>query len=132
MSIADLRREYGRHGLSEDEVAPDPVTQLAAWLEQAIAAGVADATAMVLATATPDGRPSARVVLAKGLDARGLAFFTNYNSRKGRELAANPQAAATFFWPDLERQVRVEGTVDTVTASESDDYFRQRPLDSQL
>jgi len=132
MSIADLRREYGRHGLSEAEVASDPVTQLQTWLEQAIAAGVADANAMVLATATVDGRPSARVVLLKGLEPRGLTFFTNYQSRKGRELAANPHAAATFFWPDLERQVRVEGTVNTVTASESDDYFRLRPLDSQL
>lgn len=132
MSIADLRREYGRHGLSEDEVAADPVSQLRTWLEQAVAAGVPDANAMVLATASRNGLPAARVVLLKGLDVRGLAFFSNYRSRKGRELAENPHAAATFFWPELERQVRVEGPVDTVTATESDDYFRQRPLDSQI
>jgi pyridoxamine 5'-phosphate oxidase len=132
MSIADLRREYGRHGLSEDEVAADPVTQLRTWLEQAVAAGLPDANAMVLATSTPDGRPSVRVVLLKGLDTGGLAFFTNYRSRKGRELAQNPHAAATFFWSELERQVRVEGNVETVTATESDDYFRRRQLESQI
>ncbi|HEY1378321.1 MAG TPA: pyridoxamine 5'-phosphate oxidase [Gemmataceae bacterium] len=132
MSIADLRREYGRHGLNEADVAADPVTQLRAWLDHAVAAGVPDATAMVLATATPDGRPSARVVLLKGLDALGLTFFTNYHSRKARELAANPRAAVTLFWPDLERQIRAEGPVAEVTAEESDAYFRTRPADSQL
>jgi pyridoxamine 5'-phosphate oxidase len=132
MSIADLRREYERHGLSEAEVAADPITQLRAWLDQAIAAGASDPTAMMLATATADGSPSARVVLLKGLDDRGLAFFTNYQSRKGRELASNPRAAATFYWPDLERQVRVEGTVGLVSAAESETYFRSRPLDARL
>jgi pyridoxamine 5'-phosphate oxidase len=132
MSIADLRREYERHGLNEADAAGDPVAQLRIWLDQAVAAGVPDATAMVLATATPDGRPSARVVLLKGLDARGLAFFTNYHSRKGRELTANPRAAVTLFWPDLERQVRVEGDVELLSAADSDDYFRARPIDSQL
>jgi pyridoxamine 5'-phosphate oxidase len=91
-----------------------------------------DATAMVLATATPDGAPSARVVLLKGLDERGLVFFTNYRSRKGNELAANPRAAATFFWPEIERQIRVEGGVEAITPAESDEYFRSRPVDSQL
>src|SRR5437899_2201867 len=103
MSIADLRRDYVRLGLNEADAAPAPVVQLRLWLDQALAAGVADATAMVLATATPEGRPSARVVLLKGLDEHGLTFFTNYLSRKGRQLAANPHAAATFFWPEIER-----------------------------
>jgi pyridoxamine 5'-phosphate oxidase len=132
MSIADLRREYEQRGLSEADLAAHPVTQLQSWLDEAVAAGIPEATAMVLATATPDGVPSARVVLLKVLDARGLTFFTNSLSRKGRELAANPQAALTFFWPELERQVRVEGTVGPVARSESDEYFRSRPRESQL
>ncbi len=132
MSIADVRREYERRGLNEADAASDPITQLRGWLDQALAAGVFDATAMVLATATPDGRPSARVVLLKGLDNRGLTFFTNYDSRKGRELSVNPRAAATFFWPEIERQVRVEGSVEVITAAASDEYFRSRPLESQL
>jgi pyridoxamine 5'-phosphate oxidase len=132
MSIADLRREYTLRGLNEADMAPDPIAQLQIWFDQALAAGVPEPNAMVLATAAPDGRPSARVVLLKGVDARGFAFFTNYHSRKGRELSANPVAALTFFWPELERQVRVEGAVAAVTADESDDYFRTRPPDSQL
>jgi pyridoxamine 5'-phosphate oxidase len=132
VGIADLRREHGRHELSETDAAADPITQLRTWLDEAIAAEVSDANAMVLATATPDGEPSARVVLLKGLDERGLAFFTNYRSRKGRELAANPRAAVTIFWPELERQVRAEGAVELTSAAESDGYFRSRPLDSQL
>jgi pyridoxamine 5'-phosphate oxidase len=132
MLIADLRREYVRAGLHETDLAPDPITQLRVWLDAAITVGVPDANAMVLATATPDGVPSARVVLLKGLDERGLAFFTNYQSRKGRELAANPRAAVTFFWPELERQVRAEGSVEQVTPAESDEYFRSRPVDSRL
>jgi pyridoxamine 5'-phosphate oxidase len=132
MSIADLRREYALHGLSEADAARDPIAQLHAWLDQAAATGASDATAMVLATATADGLPSARVVLLKGLDERGLTFFTNYLSRKGREMAANPRAAATFFWPEIERQVRVEGGVEAITPAESDEYFRSRPVNSQL
>jgi pyridoxamine 5'-phosphate oxidase len=132
MSFADLRRDYGRRGLSEAEMASDPVAQLRHWLDEAIAAGVPDVNAMVLATATPEGRPSARVVLLKGLDSRGLAFYSNYLSRKGRELAANPWAAVTFFWPELERQVRAEGAVELVKAAESDHYFASRPPESQL
>jgi pyridoxamine 5'-phosphate oxidase len=132
MSLADLRREYVSQGLSEAEADPDPIRQFRRWFDQAAAAGVPDANAMVLATATPDGRPSARVVLLKGLDERGFTFFTNYQSRKGRELALNPRAAVTFFWPELERQVRAEGTVAPVAPEESDAYFASRPLDSQL
>jgi pyridoxamine 5'-phosphate oxidase len=132
MSIADLRRDYERRGLSEAEVAANPVAQLHTWLGDAVAAGVLDATAMVLATSTPDGRPSARVVLLKALNESGLTFFTNSMSRKGQELAANPRAALTFFWPDLERQVRAEGVVEMIPTTESDEYFRSRPLDAQL
>jgi pyridoxamine 5'-phosphate oxidase len=132
MSLADLRREYALHGLSEAEVDPDPIAQFRAWFDRATAAGVAEPNAMVLATATPDGRPSARVVLLKGVDERGFAFFTNYTSRKGQELAANPYAALTFFWTEIERQVRVEGAVVAVTPAESNMYFQSRPRDSQL
>jgi pyridoxamine 5'-phosphate oxidase len=132
MSFAGLRRDYLRNGLKEADLAAEPTTQLRKWLDEAVAAGIPDATAMVLATATPDGRPSARVVLVKAIDTSGLTFFTNYLSRKGRELSANPWAAVTFFWPELERQVRAEGTVRIIPASESDEYFRSRPVDSQL
>jgi pyridoxamine 5'-phosphate oxidase len=132
MSIADVRREYVRHGLSEADAASDPFTQFRIWLDEALTVGVADATAMVLATATADGEPSARVVLLKGLDERGLTFFTNYLGRKGRQLSANPRAAMTFFWPEVERQIRAEGTVAVISPAESDDYFRSRPRDSQL
>jgi pyridoxamine 5'-phosphate oxidase len=131
-ALADLRREYTRHGLIEADADPDPLRQFRLWLDQALAAGVHEPTAMVLATATPDGRPSARVVLLKGLDEHGFTFFTNYSSRKGQELTVNPRAALTFFWPQLERQVRVEGAVAAVTSAESDDYHRSRPRDSQL
>ena len=127
-----MRREYTRRGLTEADADADPLLQFRAWFDQARAAGALDADAMVLATATPDGRPSARVVLLKGLDERGFAFFTNYHSRKGRELAANPRAALNFYWPELERQVRAEGAVETMTPAESDAYFRIRPRDSQL
>src|SRR5436853_346187 len=132
VSIADLRREYESAGLSEANLAADPITQLKRWLDDAIAAGVTDPTAMVVATATAEGVPSARVVLLKGLDDRGLVFFTNYHSRKARDLAGNPRIAATFYWPDLDRQVRVEGAVSLVDPAESDRYFRLRPGESQL
>jgi pyridoxamine 5'-phosphate oxidase len=119
--------------LSEADVDPDPVAQFRAWFAEAQAAGgVADPTAMTLATATADGRPSARVVLLKGIGPEGFVFFTNYDSRKGREVAANPRAALVFFWPQLERQVRVEGTVEKVSEAESDEYFRGRPLGARL
>jgi pyridoxamine 5'-phosphate oxidase len=132
MSLADLRREYALCGLNEAEVDPDPIAQFRAWFDGATAAGVAEPNAMVLATATPDGRPSARVVLLKGVDERGFAFFTNNRSRKGRELASNPYAALAFFWTEIERQVRVEGAVVAVAPPESDLYFQSRPRDSQL
>jgi pyridoxamine 5'-phosphate oxidase len=118
--------------LDERTVAPDPLEQLMAWLGDAVAAGVPDASAMCGATATPDGLPSARIVLCKNIDGRGLTFFTHYGSRKGRELAANPRAAAVFFWQPLGRQVTVSGTVEQISPTESDAYFATRPRGSQL
>ncbi len=132
MSIADLRRDYTLRGLSENEVDPDPLAQFRAWFDQAVAAKVLEPNAMTLATVGADGQPSARVVLLKGFDARGFAFYTNYESRKGHELLAHPRAALLFFWPDLERQVRVEGRVEKVADEESDAYFRSRPHGSRL
>lgn len=131
-SWADLRKEYMRHGLSEDEVDADPFTQFRTWFAQAQAAQLVEPNAMTLATATRDGRPSARMVLLKGFDERGYVFYTNYESRKGGELEENPQAALIFFWAELERQVRVEGRVERVSPEESDTYFHSRPHGSQL
>jgi len=110
----------------------DPIRQFAAWFQQALAANLPDPNAMTLATATPDGQPSARVVLLKAFDASGFTFFTNYEGRKARELTANARAALLFFWPELQRQVRIEGIVERVSEAESDDYFRSRPLGSRL
>src|SRR5436190_3183300 len=128
-----LRREYtvGRP-LLEAEVLPDPIEQFALWFGDATEAGLIDANAMTLATADAAGRPSARIVLLKGFDARGFTFFSNYNSRKGRDLAANARAASVFYWQLLERQVRIEGTVDRVGREESEAYFRTRPPGAQL
>jgi pyridoxamine 5'-phosphate oxidase len=130
--FADLRKEYTLAGLSERDVAPDPFTQLCTWLDDAITAGVTEPNAMTLATATPGGRPSARTVLLKDIDTKGLEFFTNYASRKGRELTANPHAALVFHWRMLERQVCVTGVVTRVSEAESDAYFASRPLGSRL
>ena len=126
------RKEYDRAALEEATIDRDPLRQFAAWYDAAVAAGVPEPEAMTLSTATADGRPSARVVLLRGFDARGFCFFSNYDSRKGRELAANPHAALTFHWPDLERQVRIEGTVERTTAAESDAYFHSRPSTSRI
>ena len=130
--LAALRQDYAAGGLSEADAGDDPFALFRRWFEQALLAELPEPNAFVLATATPDGRPSARLVLLKALDARGFTFFTNYDSRKGRELAANPHAALVFPWHALERQVRVEGTVEKVTPAESDDYFAHRPLGSRL
>ena len=119
-------------GLHERDLDPDPLTQFERWLADAIEAGQLEPFAMALATATPDGRPSARMVLLRGLDARGFAFYTNYESRKGDELARNPRAALVFWWDRLGRQVRVEGSVERVTAAESEAYFASRPAGSRL
>jgi pyridoxamine 5'-phosphate oxidase len=110
----------------------DPLERLAEWFAEAAAAGVEEASAMALATATPDGVPSVRIVLLKGIDARGVQFFTNYESRKGRELAANPRAAATLYWQPQHRAARLEGVVERLTAAESDAYFSSRPRGSRL
>src|SRR5947209_7694762 len=131
-SLADLRREYTQRGLSEDEVAADPFTQFQTWFSDALAAHLTMPNAMTLATATRDGKPSARIVLLKGFDEHGFVFYTNYESRKGRELAENPWAALVFLWAELERQVRIEGRVEKCSAVESDTYFRSRPLGSRL
>lgn len=130
--LAALRRDYTMASLSETDVAADPFAQLERWMQQALNSELPEPTAMTLATATTDGRPSARVVLLKGFDARGLVFYTNYESRKGAELEQNPQAALLFFWPELERQVRIEGRVERVSADESIAYFQSRPKESQL
>src|SRR4029078_9657918 len=132
MDISDLRREYEQAGLSEADLAVDPVVQFPAWFAQALAADPRDANAMTLATADREGRPSARIVLLKGVDERGFVFFTNYESRKGRDLAENPEAALVFFWPLLDRQVRVEGRVERTSREESAAYFRSRPLQAPL
>jgi len=132
MSLADLRRAYARAELDERSVDRDPLKQLLAWLDEAQHAGVLEPNAMTLATSTPDGHPSARIVLLKGADARGLVFFTDTRSRKGLELAANPEAALVFWWAELERQVRVCGSVEPIPADQSDAYFRSRPEGSRL
>ena len=132
MSIADLRRDYARASLSEREVAADPIAQFLLWFDQARAADVPEPNAMTLATATPDGAPSARIVLLKGVDERGFVFFTDYRSRKGEELRANPRAALVFHWQELERQVRITGTASRVPVEESEAYFRTRPAGSRI
>jgi pyridoxamine 5'-phosphate oxidase len=118
--------------LNEADMAADPIAQFQSWMADAVAAGLPRPDAMTLATATPDGRPSARMVLLKGCDERGFVFYTNYRSRKGRELGDNPQAALVFYWSELERQVRIEGHVSRVTREESAAYFATRPIDSRL
>jgi pyridoxamine 5'-phosphate oxidase len=121
-----------RHALTEDDLLPDPIALVQRWFADAQAAGVEQHDAMTLATATPDGRPSTRVVLLKGIDARGFAFFTNYESCKASELDANPHAALAMLWVPLQRQVRVTGRVERLSAEESDGYFATRPRGSQL
>lgn len=128
----EVRKEYRRGSLLEADAGPDPLVMFGAWLQAAVASGVREPNAMTLATSTPDGRPAARVVLLKSFDAEGFVFFTNYESRKGRELAANPHAALVFWWGELERQVRIEGTAAQVSAAESDAYYHSRPLGARL
>jgi pyridoxamine 5'-phosphate oxidase len=131
-AIADLRKSYERAELSEDASHPDPLGQFEQWLNEAIAGELPEPNAMTLATVSSDLRPSTRVVLIKGYDARGIVWYTNYDSRKGRELAGNPQAALQFHWVELERVVRIEGRVEKVSAQDSDTYFHSRPLDSRI
>jgi pyridoxamine 5'-phosphate oxidase len=132
MQLGDLRDDYSQKPLREEEVDPDPIRQFRVWLEAAEKAGLREPNAMTLATCSSEGQPSARMVLLRGLDENGFAFFTGYDSRKAGELTANPRAALVFWWPALERQVRVEGSVERTSAEESDAYFRTRPRGSQL
>jgi pyridoxamine 5'-phosphate oxidase len=132
MSLADLRREYTLASLDLTEVDPDPFVQFTQWFDEAQRAEVLEPNAMTLATADANGRPSARVVLLKEVTPRGFVFFTDYRSRKGIELAANPRAGLCFFWKELERQVRIVGTVERLAAEESAAYFGSRPLGSRV
>jgi len=132
ISIADLRRDYSQATLSENEVDSDPLKQFARWFQQALETEVPEPNAMGLATVDSHGRPSLRIVLLKDFDARGFTFYTNYGSRKGEQLLLNPHAALSFHWHDLERQIRIEGTVERVAAEESDAYFGIRPLKSRI
>lgn len=131
-NIADLRKSYERAELSEDASHADPLQQFTQWLEEAISAKLPEPNAMTLATVDHRLRPSTRVVLIKGYDERGIVWYTNYESRKGQELAGNPYAALQFHWVELERTVRVEGVVERTSAAESDAYFHSRPLDSRI
>jgi pyridoxamine 5'-phosphate oxidase len=132
MDIASLRKSYERDELDETASDADPLAQFQRWLDQALAAQLPEPNAMTLATVGADGRPSTRVVLIKGLDARGIVWYTNYESRKGRELAHEPHAALQFHWVELERVVRIEGVVEKTSAADSDAYYASRPLDSRL
>ena len=131
-SIAELRKDYSLKSLEEKDADRDPMKQFGVWMVEAIHAQVPEPTAMSLSTVDKQGRPAGRIVLLKGVDPRGFVFFTNYQSRKGHELAANPFAALTFMWKELERQVRVEGRVEKVTELESSAYFETRPLGSRI
>ncbi|WP_251979448.1 pyridoxamine 5'-phosphate oxidase [Salinibacter ruber] len=130
--LADLRQEYARAELSRDHVTDDPIEQFRAWFDEAEDAELEEPNAMTLATAATDGTPSARIVLLKGLDDRGFHFYTNYESRKGTDLTQNPHAALVFLWKPLERQVRIEGTVERLPAEESTEYFHRRPRGAQM
>ena len=132
MNLAEVRREYARAALDERTAEPDPLLQLIRWLQEAGEAKVLEPSAMTLATVGSDGRPSARIVLLKGVSDRGLEFFTDYRSRKGAELAQNPEAALVFWWAELERQVRVSGPTDRLSGAESDAYYGTRPPGSRI
>lgn len=130
--IADLRINYTQAGLTEGEAAANPFDQFRRWWEDAVSAQLREPNAMTLATLTPDGHPDARIVLLKGFDEQGFIFYTNYDSAKGQQLQQNPVAALVFWWAELERQIRIRGTIERVSAQVSDDYFHSRPLGSQL
>jgi len=130
--LSDLRREYSVGGLDESDLAPDPVTMFRTWMHGTLAAGLHEPNAMVLSTVSAEGRPASRIVLLKGLDERGFVFYTNYTSRKGIELEANPACALLFPWHGLERQIRVDGTAVRLTPQENDAYFATRPRASQI
>src|SRR5690348_4910759 len=132
MNIADLRQEYMRSGLSESDVDRDPMRQFERWFEDALRANLPLVNAMTLATVGTDGKPSARVVLLKGIEGDGFVFYTNYASRKARELEAKGAACLVFLWTPLERQVRVDGTIERVSVADSDAYYKSRPLGARL
>lgn len=130
--IENLRLEYRGSSLSEKEVTKDPVAQFEKWFRAAMSCDLAEPNIMTLATATSDGKPSARIVLLKGFDRNGFIFYTNYLSRKGKEIAKNPYASLVFYWHEIERQVRIEGTIEKLSKDESERYFHSRPKDSQI
>ena len=132
MKLAELRTDYKLASLDEGDVAASPFTQFDKWFGEATKAELPEPNAMTLATSDASGRPSARVVLIKEYDERGMVFFTNYQSHKGQDLAANNRAALLFFWPELERQIRIEGRVETVSAADSDEYYKSRPVLSRI
>ena len=132
MKLADVRKEYMLAGLTDAEAARDPFEQFERWMTDALGHELPVSNAMTLATVTPEGKPDARIVLLKGVDNGGFVFYTNYGSAKGRQLAANPEGLLVFFWVELERQVRVSGRVEKVSAQESDEYYASRPLGSRL
>lgn len=132
LHVADIRKEYRLAALDEREVDPNPLRQFEKWFDDVLKSDIEEPNAMTLATATPDGRPSARIVLLKGFDEKGFVFFTNYDSRKGQQLAVNARAALVFFWKELERQVCVEGGVMKISAALSDEYFNSRPEGSRI
>jgi pyridoxamine 5'-phosphate oxidase len=130
--VAGIRKEYRLQSLFEKDAEPNPIEQFKKWWEQATASNIEEVNAMTLATCTRDGKPSARIVLLKEIKKDGFVFFTNYNSKKGKQLDNNPFASLVFFWKELERQVRIEGTIEKVSARESDKYFSSRPLESRI
>ncbi len=132
VNIADIREGYEREGLTETEVSRNPIVQFEKWMQEAVDAGISQPNALTLATASKAGRPSARIVLLKAVSEAGFVFYTNYNGRKGRELAENPFAAMVFLWPSLSRQVRIEGVVTKIDTASSDAYYDSRPRGSQL
>jgi pyridoxamine 5'-phosphate oxidase len=132
LHAADMRREYSLAGLNESDIDADPILQFGQWFVEAQAAEVPEPNAMVLATASPDGEPAARIVLLKGFDERGFLFYSNYESPKGRDLAQNPRAALTFYWAELERQVRISGLAARISRDESQIYFDSRPVGSRI
>ncbi len=130
--LADIRRDYKLQSLNEEDVAMDPFAQFDRWWHEAVTSHIDEVNAMTLATATKEGIPSARIVLLKGYDINGFVFFTNYNSHKGKEIADNPYASLVLFWKELERQIRVDGTIEKIDAAQSDAYFQSRPAGSRI
>ena len=131
-SLAGIRKVYQQQSLLEEDIDPDPVKQFENWWKQAVESKIDEPNAMTLATCNMEGKPSARIVLLKGADSRGFTFFTNYHSRKGQEMEANPYVSLLFFWKEIERQIRIEGKIEKISASESDAYYSSRPVESRI